>query len=152
MAIRDNVIKTVRALVEAEGSKAGFARRVGATKQAVNNWVKGENAPDIEMIACIGEAYGIPLSEILGEKVEYALVSLNTDEDGCIAASHDEQTSAAALDGNESILRLREAFEKLNEEGQKKVIEYASDLESSGRYMKSKTHERVQNAGVSGVA
>lgn len=53
---------------------------------------------------------------------------------------------------SDAMIRLREQFEKLNEEGQEKVIDYASDLKSSGRYLKSRANERVQDAGVSGVA
>ena len=53
---------------------------------------------------------------------------------------------------SDAMTRLREQFEKLNEEGQEKVIDYASDLKSSGRYLKSRANERVQDASVSGVA
>lgn len=71
MTIRDNVLEAVRSLVDQEGSRVGFAKKVGATKQAVGNWVNGSNAPDIEMIAKIASVYSVPLSDILGAKSAY---------------------------------------------------------------------------------
>lgn len=76
MSVRDAVLDKIRELVKLEGSNTAFAKRVGASKQAVGNWIKGANAPDIEMIATIAKAYGIPLSEMLSNSVTYEVVSL----------------------------------------------------------------------------
>lgn len=76
MSVRDTVLDKIRELVKLEGSNTAFAKRVGASKQAVGNWINGANAPDIEMIATIAKAYGIPLSEMLSNSVTYEVVSL----------------------------------------------------------------------------
>lgn len=63
--VRDTVRNNIGALVELEQSPKAFADKIGVSKQSVNNWVNGNNAPDIEMIAKIANAYGLPLSLIL---------------------------------------------------------------------------------------
>ena len=70
MTIRDNVQYSITFLVDQEGSQAGFARKIGTTKQAVANWVKAKNAPDIETIARIAEVYKVPLESILNGNLE----------------------------------------------------------------------------------
>lgn len=80
MSVRDAVLDKIRELVKLEGSNVDFAKKVGTSKQAVGNWVKGANAPDIEMIAKIAKTYGIPLSEMLSSDVTYAVVDLNKEQ------------------------------------------------------------------------
>lgn len=63
--VRDTIRKNLRVLVDYEKSPKAFAEKIGSTKQSVNNWVNGNNAPDIELIAKIASIYGIPLSAIL---------------------------------------------------------------------------------------
>ncbi|NGM16984.1 helix-turn-helix domain-containing protein [Eggerthellaceae bacterium zg-893] len=65
MTIRENVLKSIEALIEIEGSKAEFARKVGVSRSAVTNWTTGTNAPDIETIAKMAATYSVPLSDIL---------------------------------------------------------------------------------------
>lgn len=79
MSIRDSVIGTIRELVKLEGSQTSFAKKIGATKQAVGNWVNGANAPDIEMIAKIAETYGISMSDMLKESVSYHCLDIGDD-------------------------------------------------------------------------
>lgn len=63
--VRENVQRKIIALVNQEGSPKAFADKIGATKQAVYNWMKGNNAPDIERIAAIASAYNLRLSDFL---------------------------------------------------------------------------------------
>ena len=65
MSIRDSVLKSIQSLIEKEGSKAAFAKKIGVSRAAVTNWTSGINAPDIETIAVISREYRIPLSEML---------------------------------------------------------------------------------------
>lgn len=69
MTVRQNVQYAIVRLTEHEGSKAAFANKVGASKQTVNNWTNGSNAPDIETIAKIAKIYGIPISSIFENTV-----------------------------------------------------------------------------------
>lgn len=70
MSVRQNVIKSLQALIDKEGSKAAFAARLGVSRSAVTNWTSGLNAPDIEMIAKIAGIYSLPLSDILEGRLE----------------------------------------------------------------------------------
>lgn len=63
--VRETVRNNLRTLVNYEQSPKAFAEKIGVTKQSVNNWINGSNAPDIELIARIANIYGIPLSVIL---------------------------------------------------------------------------------------
>lgn len=63
--VRETIRNNLRTLVDFEQSPKAFAEKIGVTKQSVNNWVNGSNAPDIELIAKIASIYGIPLSAIL---------------------------------------------------------------------------------------
>lgn len=69
MAIRDSVLKSLQALIDREGSKAAFAKKIGVSRAAVTNWTSGINAPDIETIAVISRVYHVPLSEILEGRI-----------------------------------------------------------------------------------
>lgn len=80
MSIRDNVQRSIEALVDLEGSKAAFAKRVGVTRSAVTNWTAGSNAPDIETIARIANIYCVELSKML---------------DGTVSIPKDTQTQAS---------------------------------------------------------
>ena len=66
---RETVRRNINALVDYEKSPTAFADRVGVSRQSVNNWTKGANAPDIEMIAVIARAYNVPLSAMLEHNV-----------------------------------------------------------------------------------
>lgn len=71
MTVRNNVLDAVRSLVDKEGSRVKFADKLGVSKQTVNNWVNGANAPDIEMIAEIARIFRVPLSAILNGEVTH---------------------------------------------------------------------------------
>lgn len=69
MSIRDSVLQSLQALIDQEGSKAAFAKKIGVSRAAVTNWTSGINAPDIKTIAVISRVYGVPLSAMLEGKV-----------------------------------------------------------------------------------
>lgn len=69
MSVRENVVKSLEALISMEGSKSSFAKKIGVSRAAVTNWTSGLNAPDIETIAKIATVYSVPLSGILEGKL-----------------------------------------------------------------------------------
>lgn len=79
MSVRQNVVKSLQALIDKEGSKAAFASRIGVSRSAVTNWTSGLNAPDIEMIAKIAGLYSLPLSDILEGRLESPLPESERD-------------------------------------------------------------------------
>lgn len=84
MSVRANVIKSLQALIDKEGSKVAFARNIGVSKSAVTNWTSGLNAPDIEMIAKIATIYNLPLSDILEGRLESPLPSDDASKAGWV--------------------------------------------------------------------
>lgn len=64
MSVRDNVISNIRWIIEHDdgGNASAFARNIGVPRQTVNNWTKGRNTPDIELIAIICDKYGKDLN------------------------------------------------------------------------------------------
>lgn len=63
--VRQNLQANIAELVKSEGGPKAFADKIGSTKQTVNNWLKGYNAPDIEKIAHIAHTFGLHLSDML---------------------------------------------------------------------------------------
>lgn len=43
-----------------------LAERLGISQAAVNNWIKGKNAPDLDMIPSICEYLEVPMNDLLG--------------------------------------------------------------------------------------
>jgi repressor LexA len=77
MTVRENIQYAIITLVDKEGSPSKFAKKVGSTKQAVSNWVSGKNAPDIEKIADIADAYSVKMSDILEGGLDYEIDSIS---------------------------------------------------------------------------
>lgn len=65
MSIRENVCKSIAVLVSREESKVAFANKIGVSKQTLNNWLQGKNAPDIETVAKVSQFYGVSFEGIL---------------------------------------------------------------------------------------
>ena len=65
---RQIVQSNIKRLVDLEGSPKAFGDKVGATKQAVNNWINEGHIPDIERIAEIAHLYGLTLADMLTDE------------------------------------------------------------------------------------
>ena len=65
MSVRENVCKSIAVLVSREESKVAFANKIGVSKQTLNNWLQGKNAPDIETVAKVSQLYGVSFEGIL---------------------------------------------------------------------------------------
>jgi len=65
--IRENVKRNIGYYLSLKGmSQKDLAERLRVSQSAVTNWVKGKNAPDIEMVAQICDALGITVLELFG--------------------------------------------------------------------------------------
>lgn len=62
---RETIQSNIKKLVDLEGGPKSFADKIGATKQAVNNWINSTSIPDIEKLAEIAHTFGLPLSALL---------------------------------------------------------------------------------------
>lgn len=79
--VRENVKKSVRTLVDIVGSNKEFAEKIGVSKQAVSNWTRGSQAPDIEIIAQIAKTYGVRLSDILDGTIDKNAINHSAEYD-----------------------------------------------------------------------
>ena len=68
MSARDNVRMNLIWLIDNRtgGSKAEFARSIGVYPQKVNNWVHGNNAPELETVGMIAMVYDLSLDWLIG--------------------------------------------------------------------------------------
>lgn len=68
MSVRDNIKNNLLWIIDSreEGSRKSFGEKVGAGSQKVNNWVQGNNAPDLETLGLIAHEYGVSLDWLIG--------------------------------------------------------------------------------------
>ena len=74
MSYRENVRRAIYYVIDMrEGGKtSAFADRVGASGQRVNNWKKGNNAPDLETVGEISVIYDLSLDWMIGGDMDKA--------------------------------------------------------------------------------
>ena len=103
-------------------------RKVGVGKSTVRKWESGDiKNMRRDKIALIASALGVSPGYLMGWE----------DQEVTVPAP-------PLLEGQE--LRLLDTFRQLNPEGQDKVVSYADDLLSSGRYIKSDPLSRAERA------
>lgn len=101
-------------------SQKEFAERLGITPTRLNYWEKDKREPAIEMIKLIAQNLDIDPNYLIGYQPQNKKAPSSEKDRLC-----------------EAELRLVELYRNLNHEGQEKVLEYADDLVSSGKYIKS---------------
>ena len=72
MGAMENVTKNIIWIIEHEdgGNASALARKLDVPRQTVNNWTKGRNTPDIELILKIAVTYGKDLNWMVLEAHE----------------------------------------------------------------------------------
>ena len=91
MTIRSNVKANINWLIDnrEDGSPTKFSKTVGVGTPKTNNWRKGYNAPDLEMIGHIAQIYDVSLDWLIGGDIdkapsdyyEYSLVDMTDKGD-----------------------------------------------------------------------
>ena len=90
-----------------------FAEKLGVPATRYGAWERGTNEMSLSVAYRITEILGCTLDELVGRE-------------------------APALNYTDSQQRdLNSCYEKLDEDGEKKLLDYANDLLSTGRYTKS---------------
>lgn len=65
--------ENIRLLRKARGiSQEELAVRLNVVRQTVSKWEKGASVPDADMVTKIAEVFEVPISELLGAKIEPA--------------------------------------------------------------------------------
>ena len=88
-------------------------RESGAGKDIINRIETGGSVPSVERVQMLAEYLGVTVSELLGEMTP-----------GKSAPTSEE-------------VSLLSSYRLLNDEGQEKLLDYADDLVSSGKYKKA---------------
>lgn len=110
-------VQNVKRLLDKRGisySRAG--RESGAGIDFIRNMERLGTAPSIEKVSKMADYLGVSVGELLGEEKGPAPVS---------------------EDAPEGLSELGRIYRSLNSEGREKLLDYAADLEASGRYIKS---------------
>lgn len=123
--LRENIQINLNKLInERNMTQKEFAEMLGVSQAAVTNWVKGKNSPDIEIIAKICNLLKISINEIIDEPH---------------ILSHKK---SAEFNLNISEITLIQNYNKLNEKGKEKLLEYSEDLIGNKKYTEIEQKEK----------
>lgn len=126
--VRNRIKRRIKVLVEMEGGTTAFASRIGTSKQAVNNWVNGKSAPDIETIDKIADEFGLTLEALIRDDGMFEYMVDSEIEDRILSGGVSSLPDASLSD------ELREKMSKLNTLGVEKLKSYADGLLESGEF------------------
>ena len=101
------------------------ARQIKISGKTLYGYENGVGAPKVNTFIALCDIYGI--DDILGAFGVRSSNHVETDNSDC---------SFILCDSESKLLNL---YRKLNSEGQSKLLDYADDLVSSGKYIKSNT-------------
>lgn len=100
------------------------ANALGVARSTISMWESGEREPDFEALEALADYFNVPISTFFpsgeGEDIN-PLSSLSEPE-----------------------RQLLSSYRNLNTEGQSKLLDYADDLVSSGKYIKSNSSDLGQ--------
>lgn len=111
-----------------DGSQQQLADKTGVGKASISQYINGKNVPSNITAKKLCKPFGINPAWIMGFDVPRT-------------ASEAEPSSTALNEPEEKLLTH---YRNLNEEGQEKLVEYAEDLEASGRYIKNNEFDILQ--------
>lgn len=121
-------LNLLSAMKSANMNQVQLAERLGISKGTVNNWAKGNNSPDVDMVPQICRVLGISISTLYNP-LPFEPEEMIKEEKKSIP----EDTNRL----NDAELHLVSLYRELNQEGQEKLLDLADDLVSSGKYIKS---------------
>ncbi len=138
----DTIGNRIKVLRQSKGlTQAELAQILGVPYQSVGQWERGIRKPKPATITQIADALGVPVSEIFG--IDHTAIA-DTAASWKIAGSNLAAfLSAIMIDDNGKTstissdrTRLNAAFDKLNEAGQQKAVDYVEDLAGNEKYRK----------------
>ena len=126
---REFFVQNIKKLCAVKGVKPTIAcRESGPGKDLINRIESGGSVPSVEKVQMLASYLGVTTSELLGE----APVEVHP--------SAKKTPPGERISGLEQTLLC--SFRNLNEDGQRRVLDYSGDLVSSGRYSPDGSHER----------
>ena len=118
------VLKSLR--LKTGMTQTQVAELLGRRQQIIGHWETGYAQPDANTLFRLCAIYKTSVDEAFGFKTKKP------------------SENSVGLSSNEKL--LLENFNKLNEEGQEKLLDLSADLVASGRYIKSNKSTLVQKA------
>lgn len=127
ISLREKIrLNLISAMEKADINQVQLAEKLGISKGTVNNWARGNNSPDVDMVPKICNVLGISILELFSPVAH-------------IEAKNSSNTDESSPGENIDPLRftLLHNFDQLNQEGQERLVETSDDMVSSGKYIKS---------------
>lgn len=122
ISLRERIrLNLLSSMEQANINQVQLAEKLGISKGTVNNWARGNNSPDVDMVPKICKVLGISVLDL------YSPTKFEPQEG----------KKNAPLYSSRAEKQLITLHRKLNSEGQEKLLDYADDLVSSGKYIKS---------------
>ncbi len=122
--------ENVKAMRERQGlSQSELANKMNITQQAIAKYEKAIDTPKLATVRKIAAALGVYVSEL-----EPDWGSFTTEE--YISVWEDNEPSESNNESIKESSHLLRSYEKLNDTGKNKVIEYAKDLTEIPKYQK----------------
>lgn len=94
-------------------SQVQLSNMLNVSQSAVSQWEQGKTLPDLLTAQKLAIIFGVTMEDLLATSDYRPLLKPTT--------------------------KLQQNFDRLNEEGQKKLLEYSEDLLLAGRYQKTST-------------
>lgn len=121
-------VQNIKDVCKTKGIKPTVAcRESGVGTSFINNIEARGQIPSVEKVQMLAAYLGVTTSELLGEEKEPASVA---------------EGIPTGLD------KLGRIYQVLNDEGREKLLDYAADLEASGRYIKSGSAQLGKATGI----
>lgn len=119
ISLRERIrLNLVAAMERAGMNQVQLAKKLGISKGTVNNWIRGNNSPDVDIVPDVCSV------------LEISIIELFTSLDSSVI-------SPPGLILTEDEQHLIRNYRSLNEEGQYKLFENSDDLASMPKYKKS---------------
>lgn len=104
---------------------------VGTTKQSISNYETGKRKADYIMLETLADVFNVDIDYLLGKTDKTTLLP---------------QSMKNARELTKSEKAILEPYNKLNEEGKEKVVDYTHDLLDSEKYIATQTVEYIGKA------
>ena len=111
MAAFKDKIKELR--IAASLTQQELADKIKVSQSTITMWENGKREPDLETLECIADFFNVDMNYLTGTA---------------------EVTTRILDQSQHALISL---YDQLNEEGREKLLDYAADLVSTGRYIKS---------------
>ena len=126
ISMRERIrLNLVSAMDQANISQVQLAEKLGISKGTVNNWARGNNSPDVEMVPKICKVLGISISDL------YSLAKSDCKENDKTREFRDPEISLSVDER-----QLVEDYRTLNDQGQELIRQQMELAVESPRYKK----------------